>query len=213
MGSSTSNNRRKFLKSTVALSSAVVLAPALMANTSDEFTEQGKYMLGPQEGFSPQVGQLLSTMTMMRTWVIQSVENLSIEQLDFQIDEQSNSIGAMLLHLAATERYYQLNTFDNIAWGDWDQSIKDEWDLGMNLGEKGRQEIKGHKASYYLDKLKDVRAQTIKEFAKRDDTWIQESEVFFENMPTNNYCKWFHVCEHESNHRGQIKFILKRIPS
>ena len=30
--------------------------------------------------------------------------------------------------------------------------------------------------------------------------------------PTNNYCKWFHVCEHESNHNGQIKFLKKRIP-
>ena len=30
--------------------------------------------------------------------------------------------------------------------------------------------------------------------------------------PTNNYCKWFHVCEHESNHNGQIKFFRKRIP-
>lgn len=30
--------------------------------------------------------------------------------------------------------------------------------------------------------------------------------------PTNNYCKWFHVCEHESNHNGQIKFLKSRLP-
>jgi hypothetical protein len=30
--------------------------------------------------------------------------------------------------------------------------------------------------------------------------------------PTNNYCKWFHVCEHESNHNGQIKLLAKRLP-
>ena len=30
--------------------------------------------------------------------------------------------------------------------------------------------------------------------------------------PTNNYCKWFHVCEHESNHNGQIKWIKSRLP-
>jgi hypothetical protein len=29
--------------------------------------------------------------------------------------------------------------------------------------------------------------------------------------PTNNYCKWFHVCEHESNHNGQIKWIRGRL--
>ena len=31
--------------------------------------------------------------------------------------------------------------------------------------------------------------------------------------PTNNYCKWFHVCEHESNHNGQIKWIKGRLPN
>jgi hypothetical protein len=26
---------------------------------------------------------------------------------------------------------------------------------------------------------------------------------------TNNYCKWFHVVEHESNHNGQINMDQK----
>ena len=30
--------------------------------------------------------------------------------------------------------------------------------------------------------------------------------------PTNNYCKWFHVTEHEANHNGQIKFLKSRLP-
>jgi hypothetical protein len=29
---------------------------------------------------------------------------------------------------------------------------------------------------------------------------------------TNDYRKWFHVREHESNHNGQIKFLAKRLP-
>ena len=152
-------------------------------------------------------------MTMMRAWVIRSVEDLSIEQLDFQIDDKSNSIGAMLLHLAATEKYYQLNTFDEMEWGTWSADIKKEWDVPSGLGEKGRKEIKGNKIDYYLSKLEAVRAVTKKEFAKRDDEWIMKSEPFFSNQPTNNYCKWFHVCEHESNHNGQIKFIKKRFPA
>jgi hypothetical protein len=35
---------------------------------------------------------------------------------------------------------------------------------------------------------------------------------FFGGMPTNDYRKWFHVCEHESNHNGQIKWLAKRLP-
>ena len=171
------------------------------------------YLLGPMEGYSPHIGSLLSTMNMMRTWVVYQVKDLTMEQLDFQVDDQSNSIGAMLLHLAATERYYQLNSFENMSWGSWSDEIKEEWDIPMGLGEKGREVIKGNNIDYYLEKLEQVRAHTKEEFAKRDDDWLFESEPFFQNQPTNNYAKWFHVCEHESNHNGQIKFIKKRLPS
>ncbi|MFD2565408.1 DinB family protein [Aquimarina rubra] len=212
---SNKTSRRKFIKGSAMLTAGIATTPFMsftnepqIADTSDSI-----YLVGPQKGYSPQVGTLLSTMTLMRTWVIGTVKDLSIEQLDFQIDEQSNSIGAMLLHLAATERYYQLNTFDEITWGQWSDDIKNEWDVPMGLGKKGREVIKGNPISYYLDKLEKVREVTKKEFAKRDDDWIMKSEPFFGNQPTNNYAKWFHVCEHESNHRGQIKFIIKRLPS
>jgi uncharacterized damage-inducible protein DinB len=152
-------------------------------------------------------------MTMMRSWLIDTVKELSVEELDFQIDDKSNSIGAMLWHLAATEKYYQLNTFENMPWGSWSDEVKKEWDVASHLGEKAREEIKGYEVDFYIQKLNDVRAVTEKEFAKRDDEWIMKSEPFFADQPTNNYCKWFHVCEHESNHRGQFKFIIKRFPS
>ena len=207
-------NRRKFIKRTTALTAGLAAVPLLnFAQAGPIENTEDLYLIGPKEGFSPQIGTLLSTMTMMRKWVIDTVKNLTTEQLDYQIDEQSNSIGAMLLHLAATERYYQLNTFDEMEWGTWSEEIKKEWDVPMGLGKEGRKIIKGNDVNYYLSKLEEVRKLTIEEFAKRDDKWIMKSEPFFENEPTNNYCKWFHVCEHESNHRGQMKFIIKRLPS
>lgn len=205
--------RRTFVKTGTLLATGFVAAPLTgMASTPPMISADSIYLIGPQEGYTPEVGTLLSTMTMMRQWVINTVKDLSVEQLDFQIDEQSNSIGAMLLHLAATERYYQLNTFDEMEWGTWSYETKREWDTPMGLGGKARDEIKGHEIDFYLTKLEQVRAITLKEFAKRDDDWLMKSESFFENKPTNNYCKWFHVCEHESNHRGQMKFIKKRLP-
>jgi uncharacterized damage-inducible protein DinB len=211
---SVKTNRRKFIKGSALLGAGVLTAPLeSMANTRSMPNSDGLYIIGPKEGYAPQIGTLLSTMTMMRTWVINNVKDLTVEELDFQIDEQSNSIGGMLLHLAATERYYQLNTFDELEWGTWNEEIKKEWDLPMNLGKKGREQIKGHEIGYYLSKLEEVREITKKEFAKRGDDWLNKTESFFEEQPTNNYCKWFHVCEHESNHNGQMKFIKKRLPS
>lgn len=214
MKNTSKTNRRNFIKNSAIATAGLLSANMLGSVQTEPFSanEDSIYLIGPQDGFSPQIGTLLSTMTMMRKWVIDTVKGLTQEQLDFQIDDKSNSVGAMLLHLAATEKYYQLNTFDEMQWGSWNDDIKKEWDIPMGLGEEGRKHIKGHNIDYYLNKLEEVRNNTIKEFAKRDDEWIMKSEPFFENKPTNNYCKWFHVCEHESNHRGQMKLIISRLP-
>ncbi len=213
MKKNTQSTRREFIRGTALLTAGIASGTLIHSTQATPYQNPDNlYLIGPQEGYSPRVGTLLSTMTMMRTWVVHTVKELSIEQLDFQIDDKSNSIGAMLLHLAATERYYQLNTFDEMDWGTWSDEIKKEWDVPMNLGENGRKEIKGNSIDFYISKLDEVRKTTKKEFAKRDDDWLMKSEPFFGNQPTNNHCKWFHVCEHESNHNGQMKFIKSRLP-
>jgi len=65
---------------------------------------------------------------------------------------------------------------------------------------------------YYLNILNETREQTLAEFRKRDDNWLMTVDKDWGWGPTNNYCKWFHVCEHESNHNGQIKFLKSRLP-
>ena len=206
-------NRRMFISSAAMMTAGLAAAPMLNANAVPKIKkEKGLYLLGPMDGYSMHIGTLLSSMTMMRAWVVGGVKDLTVEQLDFQIDDKSNSIGAMLLHLAASEKYYQLNTFDDMKWGTWSDDVKKEWDVPMGLGEEGRKLIKDNNIDYYLAKLEKVREVTKHEFAKRDDDWIMKSEPFFGGKRTNNYAKWFHVCEHESNHNGQIKFIKKRLP-
>jgi uncharacterized damage-inducible protein DinB len=205
--------RRNFLKSSTLITTGLMAGSINMINAQTPQTNEGMYIVGPKDGYTPMVGTLLSTMTMMRAWVLDTVTDFTVEQLDFLLDDKANSIGSMLWHLAATERYYQLNTFEEMKWGSWSKEIKDEWDLPMDLGDEARKKIKGHDLDFYLGKLNEVRKVTEKEFAKRDDAWLQKSEIFFGNEPTNNHCKWFHVCEHESNHNGQMKFIAKRLPA
>ncbi|MGF1554971.1 DinB family protein [Paucihalobacter sp.] len=211
---SENNNRRNFLKNSSLLTFGLVSFPLVgFANELPSQTEDDLYIIGPRDGYDPQVGTLLSTMNMMRAWVIDSVKDLTVEQLDFQIDKKSNSIGAMLLHLAATEKYYQLHTFDDLEWGTWSEDIKAKWDVPSGMGKLGREQILGNDVGYYLNKLEEVREVTKKEFAKRGDKWLMEIDRDWPWGPTNNYCKWFHVCEHESNHRGQMKFIAQRLPA
>lgn len=190
-------NRRSFFRAAAA--SSLVSAPVARPAEAD------KNVLGPRPGYSPQIGTLVSEMTWMRGAVLRSAQGLTQDQLDFLLDNKANRIGALLLHLAATERLYQLNTFDRIRMQDLQKTGKfQEWDVAMELGKPARKAIKGHNLNYYLDRLHEVRERTLAEFRKRDDAWFMTIDKSWGWGPTNNLCKWFHVCEHESHRNGAV---------
>ena len=205
--------RRNFIKAATALTTGLT-GVAVFPQTGwamDKIPEDGIHIIGPKEGFSPQVGTLVSMMNWMRMVVLRSVTAMTKEELDYLHDPTSNTIGGMLLHLAATEVFYQGNTFE--GRNEYTDAEKAKWQTAMGLGDLGRKTIKGNDLAYYLDILKDTRERTLTEFKKRDDKWLMTVDpAFFGRQPTNNYCKWFHVCEHESNHNGQIKWVKSRLP-
>jgi uncharacterized damage-inducible protein DinB len=134
---------------------------------------------------------------------------MSQADLDFLLDAKANTIGALLWHLAATDHYYGLNTFDGLKWDSWPDTEKKKWDVPMSLGDPARKAIKGNGLDYYLNLLHETREHTLAELKKRDDKWLMAIDKDF---GANNYGKWFHVAEHESNHDGQIKFLKSRLP-
>ena len=231
-------NRRSFLKASAALTTAFSARRVLGAETGLATSpmqqaaslpslgvpllfpetalaeDSNLNILGPRHGYSPQLGAFVSTLTWMReaNGVIRATKDLTMADLDYLFDRNANTIGALMLHLAATETYYQLNTFEGKKWDSWPDSVKQKWDAAMNLGDAGRKAIKGHDRDYYLNILHETRAKSLAEFAKRDDAWLMAVDKDWPWGPTNNYCKWFHVCEHEAHHTGQIAFLRKRLP-
>lgn len=204
------NDRRNFLKkSAIATGGLLPLSQMAWTTPPVEMAKDHINFIGPREGFTPQVGTLVSMMNFMRDIVLRPVQGMSVKDLDFLLDDNANSIGAMLLHLAAVERYYQRDTFDGKTW-DLPAKENHLWDAASDLGEAGRKHIKGYSLDFYLNVLAESRAFSIAEMKKRDDEWLTK-ELRFWGGPSNNYCKWFHVVEHESNHNGQIKMIKSRI--
>lgn len=104
--------------------------------------------------------------------VLMSVKGMSQEDLDTLFDTNSNTIGALLSHLAATETYYRLNSFEGKAWDSWSDTIKQKWDVLMNLGEPARKAIKGSRLDHYRNILGQTREHSLAEFKRRDDTWL-----------------------------------------
>ncbi len=167
--------------------------------------KQHLYLIGGIPGFTPQIGRLVSMMNYIRHTTLAAVKGIATSELDYLNNSTSNSIGSLLLHIVATEIGYQAATFYH---RELNEGEKYEWDAVFALGERSRQEIKGHDLDFYLTKLKQVRAVTLAEFANLDDKWLDEQTSFGDNM-INNYFKWFHVITHEVNHRGQITMLRR----
>jgi uncharacterized damage-inducible protein DinB len=189
----------------------ISLLPLTALSNNSSNGEDDISIIHPVEGYFPQIGILVSMLNWIRASVIHATKDLTQSELDFQMDARSNSIGALLLHLAATDVVYQDMTFHGVK--GFSEANKKKWGVAMELGEEARKQIKGNNLDYYLTTLQEVREKTLSEFKKRDDKWFSEVDPsFFGKKPTHTFCKWFHVCEHEANHRGQIALIRKRLP-
>jgi hypothetical protein len=162
--------------------------------------------IGNVEGASPKIADMISMLEDLKDRVERTVKNMNQYEIDYLHDEEANRIGALVMHLAAAEKYYQVFTFEN---REFNEEEKKKWDKALNLDQGGRDEFKGHDIQYYLDIYNEVRAKTISELKKRDDAWFAEVQQRYDW--TNQYC-WFHVMEHQSSHLGQILFLKKRIP-
>jgi uncharacterized damage-inducible protein DinB len=170
-------------------------------------SERPQLLITEQPGFTPEIGRLVSMLNYVRSTTLTAVASLSVDQLDYLHDAQSNSIGGLLLHVAAAEVGYQAATF-------FDRSLSgqeiEEWGAALALNERTRHEIKGHELKHYLSRLERVRAITLAELGRRTDEWLEERTSSVTGPEVNNYFKWFHVFGHEINHRGQIRWLRTR---
>lgn len=161
-------------------------------------------MIGKYKGATPQVATLITMLEDLRKRVFLTVENLDKKQTDYLLDDEANRIGALIMHLVAAEKYYQVYTFEGRSFNDEEKKL---WGTALDLGDKARATIKGKPMSYYLDLYKETREETIRKLKTKDDSWLQEGDGRW----TNFFC-WFHVMEHQSSHLGQILFLEKRLP-
>lgn len=168
------------------------------------------YLVKEVPEFTPQIGHLISMMNYARHTTLEAVKGLSRRELDFIQDSNSNSIGSLLLHFAAVEYAYQVETFEERELNQ-DELVR--WGPALNLGDEGREHIKGYDLDYYINALTEVRQKTIELFQSKTDEWLYEERDFWYNRKANFYFMWFHVFEDEINHRGQIRWFRKRIPA
>lgn len=164
------------------------------------------FVIDKIDSLHPEFSKLVSMMNYARYTTMQAVEDLTMEELDYLYDEEANSIGMLLYHMAAVEFYYQIHTFED---REPTEAELERWLPAIELGDLGREKIKGNSIEFYINTLQEVRSKTIETFQSLPDEWLFKTTDFWYDKQANNYFKWFHVFEDEINHRGQIRLIKK----
>lgn len=162
-----------------------------------------QYEIVPEKGYSTQIGIMVTMLEDLKLRITDEVESITKEQTDFLFDEKANSIGALIMHLAATESYYQVETLENRAWTEEESKL---WEIPSSLGSASREKYKGKPIEYYLTLWNQVREKTLLGLQLKDDEWFQSN--IDDNV--NNHWAWYHVMEHQANHMGQIALVKNR---
>ncbi|WP_055446242.1 DUF664 domain-containing protein [Lacinutrix mariniflava] len=157
--------------------------------------------INSKKGYDKEIGVMVYMLESLKSDIISTTKGLNQFETDFQFDEQANSIGAIILHLASVEASYQKSSFGEDIFNEYEQEEKELLEIGINLDES-KKILKEKPIKCYLDIYKKVRKNTLKEFKKRNDDWWTKS----------NHWAWFHVMEHQAHHLGQIKLITARFP-
>lgn len=164
------------------------------------------YRIEPLAGYTPAIGRLVGMLAYARCTTLAAVDGLSVAELDRLHDDRSNSIGALLAHIAVVERAYHCLTFEDRAPSADEEAA---WEPALTLGGEGRRLLRGKPLQHYVRELDEARGVTLAGLAARDDAWLERALTAAPAM--NAHWAWFHVAEDEINHRGQIRWLRARL--
>ncbi|MBT2583464.1 DinB family protein [Planococcus sp. ISL-109] len=165
------------------------------------------YRIKETVGFSPNIGELVSMLEYTRLVTLEELEELTVQGLDYLADGSSNTIGALLLHMASVEFVNQIISFEN---RDLTEEEFSQWKVPLELGGMARKVIRDQPLEYYLEELAAVRRKTLTLMKDAEDEWLYRERKWDNGVAHNNYYLWFHMLEDEISHRGQIR-IIKRM--
>lgn len=164
-----------------------------------------QHEIKPEIGYTPQIGIMVDMLEELKDRITEDIRDLDQAETDYLFDDKANSIGAMIMHLVATEAYFQVESLEERIWTEEESEF---WMNAGGLGAESRDKLKGKPIKYYLDLWDQVRKKTLEGLKARDDVWF--AATIDESM--NNHWAWFHVLEHMANHMGQIAMVKKRLP-
>jgi uncharacterized damage-inducible protein DinB len=166
--------------------------------------------INPRAGFDPRIGTYLAQLEDVRERTKRYVQGLSPSQLAWHPNPKVESIGTLLLHIAAVE----------LSWIQEDimrKPMGEEWKIGFPI-RFGIPQVSGEPLEFFLGKLDSTRTVTRDVLAWLSDADLSRSVTSLddsESQDTPQYAiEWilYHLVEHEAHHKGQIAVMKRLLP-
>ena len=166
--------------------------------------------ISPPAGFAPRIGQYIAQLEDVRGRTMRYAEGLSPWQLAWFPNPKVESIGTLLLHIAAVET----------SWIQEDimrQPMGEEWRIAFPI-RFGIPQISGKPLEFFIEKLDSSRAMTRQVLAKMTDADLDRSVTSLDDegaVEAQRYTiEWilYHLVEHEAHHKGQIAMMRRLLP-
>jgi uncharacterized damage-inducible protein DinB len=160
----------------------------------------------PIPGFSPGIGRYVAQLGETRREVLSQIGALTPNQLNWHPNEQTESIGTQILHIAAIEWSWVFEDIFQRPASDYDG-----WDEALPL-RLGLPQVRDRPLSYFTDRLNRVRRDVLDALRGLADDDLPrlipgEGGHLFS-------IDWilFHLVHHEAHHAGQIELLVQLLP-
>ena len=166
--------------------------------------------VNPIPGFDPRIGLYLAQLEDVRERTKRYVDGLTQAQLEWHPNPKVESIGTMLIHVAAVE----------LSWIQEDirrEPMGEEWRIGFPI-RFGIPQISGESLAYFIGLLDSTRAVTRDVLAGVTDADLSRALVPLDDEDTPDApqftIEWilYHLIEHEAHHKGQIAVMKRLLP-
>ncbi len=168
-------------------------------------------MLGQDGHSNPRLAVWIDVLDDVRARTKRYVQGLTAEQLAWHPNPKVESIGTLLLHIAAVEfSYIQEDIMKRPMGEEWKMAFPVRFDMPQ---------VSGEPPEFYIGKLDEVRVQTLEVLGGLTDAdlgrMIEPLEPGNSGAPPVEYSiEWilYHVTEHEAHHKGQVALMKRLLP-
>lgn len=153
------------------------------------------------------IDYLLGILEDARFTTLKVVNGISQHEIDWQIEEGWNSIGALLSHIIACEHVFRIEFIGQREMTEAEEKL---YVPRLEMGKYIPQLIENRPIESYVEALKESRKQMIDAIFKIDKASFFEKRKGY-NPETGYNLAWvlYHLVEDEVHHRGQMSIIRK----